>query len=265
MTVCGRGVRADTVELRHSSLRRKVQGLACVLSFRGREYSTSFSGGLAPIGSLSSKMSAGFDYQLHIFRSRKFTGVVNDALRFFLQTPPHRLPPAGGFVGGGVYALYYLGDCTLYAKLSEANRQKCRQPIYVGKGVPPGWRTARITSTEAHVLYGRLRQHARSIRQARNLRIGDFRCRFIILGGVERDLIVPVEAKLIRKYRPVWNSVVDGFGNHDPGSGRYNQAKSEWDVLHPGRPWADRLTGKSPPRLDVMAQVKQSLSKSMLP
>lgn len=39
----------------------------------------------------------------------------------------------------------------------------------------------------------------------------------------------------------IWNTTVTGFGNHDPGSGRYNQARSSWDVLHPGRPWADRL------------------------
>lgn len=65
----------------------------------------------------------------------------------------------------------------------------------------------------------------------------------MILNDVESDLVAPVEASLIRKHRPLWNMVVDGFGNHDPGKGRYNQAKSEWDVLHPGRAWAERLTG----------------------
>lgn len=67
----------------------------------------------------------------------------------------------------------------------------------------------------------------------------------MILNEVESDLVVPVEAELIRRYMPMWNSAIDGFGNHDPGGGRYNQAKSDWDVLHPGRPWAERLTGIS--------------------
>jgi hypothetical protein len=106
----------------------------------------------------------------------------------------------------------------------------------------------------------RLREHARNVHQAKNLEISDFHCRFIILQGAETDLIVPIEAALIRKYRPLWNSVVDGFGNHDPGKGRYNQARSEWDVLHPGRPWADRLMGESPRLEEVMEKVKNSLS-----
>ncbi len=31
------------------------------------------------------------------------------------------------------------------------------------------------------------------------------------------------------------NKIIDGFGNHDPGKGRYNQLRSRWDKLHPGR------------------------------
>jgi hypothetical protein len=38
-----------------------------------------------------------------------------------------------------------------------------------------------------------------------------------------------------------WNVLIDGFGNHDPGGGRYNQKKSSWDVIHPGRTWAEKL------------------------
>lgn len=93
--------------------------------------------------------------------------------------------------------------------------------------------------------------------QIENLNLVDFRCRFVILRDVETDLVVPVEAALIRKYKPLWNSGIDGFGNHDPGAGRYNQARSEWDVLHPGRPWAEKLTGESRSIGDVVAKVKQ--------
>ena len=79
----------------------------------------------------------------------------------------------------------------------------------------------------------------------------------MILVGDEADLIVIVEAALIRKYNPLWNSYIDGFGNHDPGSGRYNQAKSEWDVLHPGRGWAEKLRGNAPTTAEVTEKVKR--------
>ncbi len=54
------------------------------------------------------------------------------------------------------------------------------------------------------------------------------------------------ESLLIEISRPLWNYALDGFGNHDPGNGRYNQQKSPWDTLHPGREWAEKLQiGKS--------------------
>ena len=84
----------------------------------------------------------------------------------------------------------------------------------------------------------------------------------MILNGIESDLIVPVEAELIRHFRPLWNTTVDGFGNHDPGSGRYNQARSEWDVMHPGRPWADHLTGVAPELEIITAKIAQYIQNS---
>ncbi|MFZ0932134.1 MAG: Eco29kI family restriction endonuclease, partial [Syntrophobacteraceae bacterium] len=67
---------------------------------------------------------------------------------------------------------------------------------------------------------------------------------YMILDGDESGIIGPVEASLIRKFQPLWNTIIDGFGNHTPGEGRFNQAKSGWDVLHPGRAWAARCMGK---------------------
>jgi hypothetical protein len=201
-----------------------------------------------------------FDCRRHVFHSPQFHSVVDEAIKFFNNTPAHNLVPPDAFAGTGVYGLYYAGDYELYAEISRANQRGCVQPIYVGKAVPPGWRTARSQETEAPVLYRRLQEHARSIQQAEELLIDDFSCRFVILCDIESDLVIPVEAELIRRYKPLWNSVVDGFGNHDPGKGRYNQARSEWDVLHPGRPWAERLMGESPSLEDVMAKVRQHLS-----
>jgi len=203
-----------------------------------------------------------FDYHLHIFHSPRFQSVVDEAIAFFNDTPFHKLPPPVSFAGSGVYALYHLGDFDPYARMVNLNlnRETKNRPIYIGKAVPPGWRSARSQETDAPVLYRRLREHTRSVQQAINLEVDNFQCRFMILEGIESDLVVPVEAALIREYAPLWNSVIDGFGNHDPGSGHYNQAKSEWDVLHPGRPWAERLTGASPQLEGIVDKVKQFLS-----
>ncbi len=73
-------------------------------------------------------------------------------------------------------------------------------------------------------------------------------------------MIGTVEAALIRHYTPVWNSAIDGFGNHGPGKGRHNRGKSDWDVLHPGRNWAYKCRGKALPLVDVERKVLEYLS-----
>lgn len=181
----------------------------------------------------------------HIFRSQEYQSVVEKALDFFINTPLQPLPPTERFTGSGVYAIYYLGNHAFYEPLTRANRIACVQPIYTGKAVPPGWRTGRIGRDDSPTLWQRLNEHGRSIAST-ELDLKDFRCRFMLLSGIEADLVVPVEAGLIRRYVPLWNTVVDGFGNHDPGKGRYQQAPSEWDILHPGRQWVVRLLGDSP-------------------
>ena len=202
-----------------------------------------------------------FDKSKHVYKSGAFEEIIKDTIRFFNGTPVHHLPPPENFTGTGVYALYYVGRSPYYKTLHDLNRMEFKQPIYVGKAVPQGWRQARKSAkcANSHELYRRLCDHAKSIGQAHNLNLGDFYCRFMILEGSASDLIGTVEAALIRHYMPVWNSSIDGFGNHDPGKGRYNQAKSEWDILHPGRQWAAKCQGESSALVDVENKVRQYL------
>lgn len=163
------------------------------------------------------------------------------------------------FHGTGVYSIYCIAKSGVYSAYHQINRTSFQIPIYVGKAVPKGWRQARVqqdTDTLSYEMYVRLKQHSRSIEQGDGLDGSDFYCRFMILEGAESDLISTVEAALIRLYKPLWNTVVDGFGNHDPGNGRYNQAKSDWDVCHPGRKWADKCIGISSERNFVVARIK---------
>lgn len=196
-----------------------------------------------------------FDRSKHVFHSDAFAEIIKDTIRFFNGTPVHTLPPPENFIGVGVYALYYIGKNQYYRPLYDMNRTSFIQPIYVGKAVPRGWRQARAQAS-SNELYSRLNDHFRSISAASNLDVKDFMCRFMILEDAASDMIGTVEASLIRQYKPIWNNMIDGFGNHTPGKGRFKQAKSDWDVLHPGRNWAAKCTGKASSLLEVEQKVK---------
>lgn len=162
-----------------------------------------------------------------------------------LRQTPLPLPPSS-FSGAGIYVIYYTGNFAPYGPIANANRGgRYQWPIYIGKAIPKGGRKGRVSlsgSTIGPVLSSRLQEHAESIRQTQNLRIEDFSCRYLVVD----DIWIPLgETLLIRRFLPVWNLYLDGFGNHDPGSGRYNQKLSPWDVVHPGRPWAMRCLDNS--------------------
>jgi len=163
---------------------------------------------------------------------------VADAM---LQQPVGLLPPESAFVGAGIYALYYIGDFPLYRQIAERNLgDRFDLPIYVGKAVPAGARKGGqdLAADPGQVLFKRLKEHAESIGQVENLNLADFRCRFLVVD----DIWIPLgESLLIQMFSPIWNSHLDGFGNHDPGAGRQKQQRSPWDEIHPGRPWASKL------------------------
>ena len=60
-------------------------------------------------------------------------------------------------------------------------------------------------------------------------------------------------------HKPLWNRCIDGFGNHDPGSGRYQQQRSPWDCIHEGREWADRLRPNATSKEELLEKVSRYL------
>lgn len=130
----------------------------------------------------------------------------------------------------------------------EINREEYRLPIYIGKAEPSGWRQSRTTGEEksGNKLFERLVQHSRSVTSAKNLDSEDFACRLMILEGPVVAMIASVEAALIAMHRPLWNSVIDGFGNHNPGEKRFTGMITQWDALHPGRARAKKMSGEMP-------------------
>jgi hypothetical protein len=143
----------------------------------------------------------------------------------------------------------------MYAPIADP---RCAIPIYVGSANPAGSRIGGdVLSPEVRpVLYTRLGEHRRSIEQADNLEVDQFRCRYLRV----RPVWIPVaEQMLIRRFGPVWNSVVDGFGNHPPGSGRSNMRRPRRDVVHPGRPWAARLAPQETAQ-ELTGQIEEHLA-----
>lgn len=97
-------------------------------------------------------------------------------------------------------------------------------------------------------MHRRLKEHAESIQATASLDVNDFVCRYLTVD----DIWIPLgEALLIAKFSPLWNLTIDGFGNHDPGKGRYKGMVPRWDVLHPGRSWAARCE----PRAETAEQI----------
>lgn len=137
--------------------------------------------------------------------------------------------------GPGIYALYYTGTILEYQPIADG-----AMPIYAGKAVPKGARKGGDEVDVSHpALRDRLKQHTRSIEQVHNLALTDFSYRALAIVPV---WIVFAEQALIKKYKPVWNSCLDGFGKHDQGKNRRATERSWWDTLHPGRSWTEGET-----------------------
>ncbi len=159
-----------------------------------------------------------------------------------MRRGPFSMPLEKEFAGAGVYALFYLGASRLYAKVRS---EDASWPIYVGKAVPRGGRKGGVGDGGGRALCSRLAEHSKSIEAASKLDIDDFACRYLVVTPL---WITMAERFLIEHFRPVWNVCIEGFGNHDPGSGRHQGEIAWWDALHPGRAWAKKLrqtrTGK---------------------
>lgn len=169
------------------------------------------------------------------------------------------------FYGDGVYALFYCGGFPAYSELSDINRRNPGSfPIYIGKAGPKTLTGSELdtkavdTPRAGSRLYDRVaNDHRRSIERAINLDVAHFHCRMLVLNAVWVPL---TESALIARYVPVWNSIVSGFGNHDPGTGRAAGRISRWDILHPGR---GRETNAEPSAEfdDLCAQVQSAIGE----
>ena len=183
-----------------------------------------------------------------------------------VSQPVHALGSGEVFFGTGIYAIYYHGNHEAYGAIAKANQDKNNPeiPIYVGKAVPQGARKGKvmIDPTRSKALFGRLQEHADSVSATKTLEIEDFTCRYLVVD----EIWIPLgESLMITKFSPLWNLFVEGFGNHDPGSGRYNGLSPKWDTLHPGRAWALKCKQRDESQADIQREVQNHLTNMALP
>lgn len=181
---------------------------------------------------------------------------IADALLRFKPIP---LKPGPVFKGAGVYAIYYAGREQIYEPISLRNKNgKFKQPIYIGKAIPRGGQKGLIekNAPQGPDLHGRLAEHADSIRQTK-LTLDDFWCRYLLV----EDIWIPLgESVLINRFKPLWNVLLTGFGNHAPGGGRGKGKKPVWDVIHSGRPWAKSLKNPKKTKGQLLQEISAFLS-----
>jgi hypothetical protein len=153
--------------------------------------------------------------------------------------------------GSGIYALYYRGPFKAYQPISNVSH-----PIYVGKADPKDGH-ARTPEQQGTRLYIRLMEHLKTITLSNNLDVKDFDCRYLaVVSGWQEA----AESHLIKLYRPIWNNEIKicfGFGKHGDAAKTRSNKRSPWDMMHPGRLWAQ---GNVPNDRSV-DQIKDDIAK----
>ena len=184
-----------------------------------------------------------------------------------LEQPLLPLGSLEPFDGSGIYVIYYTGDFPPYQPIATENRNpQWRRPIYVGEATRKGGRKGGVLAEgpAGKAIFERLGNHADSVCSAENLAIEDFWCRYLVL----KDFFIQLcESLLIDRYEPIWNKLIDGFGNKALGGPRQRQQqKSMWDVLHPGRAGAAiSLNKKYPASEALVAAVGKFLAGEPIP
>ncbi len=81
----------------------------------------------------------------------------------------------------------------------------------------------------------------------------------LVASGFQSQLLVEWvfnATATLRKNRPAWNVLVEGFGNHDPGTSRYKRNRPVWDEIHSGRACASRCKPPKWTRVEIFQKLE---------
>ncbi|MFP2931188.1 Eco29kI family restriction endonuclease [Pyxidicoccus sp. 3LG] len=186
-------------------------------------------------------------------------GIAQTLIQNVTKSEPVPLGTITPFDGAGLYALYYRGNFPAYQGLKAPSRNAPERPVYVGKA------TQLHRAALAHAppplgapLYRRLKEHAESIKSTANLSVDDFWCRYAVMADIWAILAQRIFEDL---EKPIWNSTLPGFGLHNLGTGRVHGRRSDWDTLHPGRKWCDRLSPSPCSQQEILNRVSAAVRK----
>lgn len=174
-----------------------------------------------------------------------------------------RLPleKVGQMYGSGCYALYYTGEHPAYRLISGTET-----PIYVGKADPLN-NEAETPQEQGARLTGRLCDHRRMIMKAEKwatenpsrenhpIKINEFEYRRIVVAS---NAQLVAEQYLIAFFKPIWNKeckVCWGISKHGDAASTRGNSRSPWDVLHPGRAWAQDDSLKNSKEREVILEL----------
>ena len=124
--------------------------------------------------------------------------LAESMVKVVLEQKVYPLGDLPSFEGAGVYVIYYTGDYGPYKSIAQKNKgRKWNQPIYVGEAARKGGRKGGVLAVEpaGKVLLSRLKNHVDSIRGAKNLKVEDFFCRYLVL----KDFFIPLCESLVAR------------------------------------------------------------------
>ena len=167
---------------------------------------------------------------LDLYDPLTFDNLMSGLVRHFEAIDKSQLREldGGNVEGPGIYALFYTVDLDFYEPIAADGQH----PIYVGKAVPPGSRKGGKPDVSKPMIFGRLKNHSRSIEAARNLDLAHFQYRSLAVVPV---CITLAERFLVENYKPVWNICLEGFGKNVPGRAR---ARQRAELVGYTAPWS---------------------------
>lgn len=199
------------------------------------------------------------------FDPLSYENLGESIIRALEDVRPVPLDELAPFDGAGIYALYYQGGFPAYEQLAQSNLDVPGSwALYIGKAEAENARKGepnQASMTVGNKLFNRVMNHRKSIEAAQNIDTTDFMVRAL---AVAPTWVPLAEVVAIRMHKPVWNRIIDGLGNHDPGGGRRKGMRSRWDTLHPGREWAELLASRPESSQDLVQEARDYLKQQAL-